>query len=89
MDTMIKTQIVLPEDLSRRFKKLVPARKRSRFIAEALESRLRNLKLLADLPRIAGAWSDRNHPDLRSQEGINRYLSRFRGRLGKHGRVPS
>jgi hypothetical protein len=35
-----KMTFTLPEDLAKRFIKRVPARKRSRFLAEALEDRL-------------------------------------------------
>ena len=77
----MKTQIVLPDDLAHELKAAVPIRRRSQFIAQAVESRLRLLKFQQALKTAAGAWTDHNHPDLKSQAGVNRYLSRFRERL--------
>jgi len=82
---MVKTQIVLPDELSEELKRTVPVRSRSRFIAEALEKQLQLMKFRRNLRRGAGAWSDRAHPDLHTQAGVNRYLARFRGRLRSGG----
>jgi hypothetical protein len=77
----MKTQIVLPEALGEELKRLVPTRKRSEFIAGAIESRIRMMKFRRALKDSAGAWTDRNHPGLRTQTDVNRHLARFRGRL--------
>lgn len=82
---MMKTQVVLPEELVSQLKEEVPIRKRSQFIAQAVEARLKALKFQRALQTARGCWSDRNHPELKTQAGINRYLSRFRSRLGRHG----
>lgn len=31
----------------------------------------------------AGAWSDKNHPELNSQEDVNRYLAELRASTAK------
>lgn len=82
---MLKTQVVLPEDLVAELKEAVPIRKRSQFIAQAVEARLKALKFQRALETAKGCWSDRGHPDLKTQAGVNRYLSRFRARLGRRG----
>lgn len=75
----MKTQIVLPDKLGEELKRTIPARRRSQFIAEALEKQLRVLKSQQVLRQTVGAWTDKNHPDLRTQADINRYLARLRG----------
>jgi len=79
----MKTQIVLPDDMARELKALIPARKRSAFIASALEKQLKMLRFRSALRKSAGAWSDHNHPELLARDGVSRYLARFRGRLGR------
>lgn len=75
----MKTQIVLPDELGVKLKQLIPARKRSLFIAEALEKQLRILKFQKVLKETAGIWSAKVHPDLKTQTGVNRYLAKIRG----------
>lgn len=82
---MLKTQVVLPEELVTELKGTVPIRKRSQFIAQAIEARLKALKFQRALKAAKGCWSDRSHPELKTQAGVNRYLSRFRARLGRRG----
>ena len=81
----MKTQIVLPDSLMSELKKCVPNRQRSRFIAEAVEERLRAIKVHKALEDSAGCWSDAKHPDLKSQGDVNRFLGRFRARLKRRG----
>ena len=80
----MKTQIVLPDPLAQDLKSAIPVRKRSQFIAEAIEAKLRSLRFRQALKTAAGCWSDKNHPQLKSQADINKYLSRFRGRFRRH-----
>jgi len=81
----MKTQIVLPDSLMSELRKSVPNRRRSRFIAEAVEERLRVIKFQKALKEAAGCWTDANHPDLKSQGDVNRFLGRFRARLKRRG----
>ena len=75
----MKTLIVLPDALSAELKQTIPARQRSRFISEAVEKQLRSLKFKKILKQTAGTWTDKNHPDMKTQAGINRHLGRIRG----------
>jgi len=81
----MKTQIVLPEPLMDELRKTIPNRRRSQFIAEAIEERLRAMKFQKALKESAGCWSDANHPDLKSQGDVNRFLRRFRARFKRRG----
>lgn len=75
----MKTQIVLPDELGEELKQLIPARKRSQFIAGAVEKQLHGLKFRRILKQTAGIWTDKAHPELKLQADINRYTARFRG----------
>ena len=81
----MKTQIVLSDSLMEELRRTVPNRRRSRFIAEAIEERLRVIKFQQALTESAGCWTDANHPDLKSQGDVNRFLGRFRARLKRRG----
>jgi hypothetical protein len=75
----MKTLIVLPDELGAELKRSIPARQRSRFVAEAVEKQLRSMKFRKVLKKTAGAWTDKNHPDMTTQTGINSHLGRIRG----------
>jgi metal-responsive CopG/Arc/MetJ family transcriptional regulator len=75
----MKTLIVLPDELAAELKQTIPARQRSRFISEAVEKQLRSMKFKKILKQTAGTWTDKNHPDMKTQAGINRHLGRIRG----------
>ena len=81
----MKTQIVLPDSLMNELRKTIPNRQRSRFIAEAIEEQLRAMKFRKALKESAGCWTDANHPDLKSQADVNRFLGRFRARFKRRG----
>lgn len=81
----MKTQIVLPEPLMDELRKTVPNRRRSQFIAEAIEERLRVVKFQKALKECAGCWTDAKHPDLKTQADVNRFLGRFRARFKRRG----
>jgi len=75
----MKTLVVLPDALGAELKHVIPARQRSRFISEAVEKQLRSLKFKKVLKQTAGTMTDKHHPDLKTQAGINRHLGRIRG----------
>lgn len=81
----MKTQIVLPDTLMAELRRAVPNRHRSHFIAAAVDKQLKILRFERTLNRTAGCWTDRNHPDLKTQADINRFLGRFRRRFRRHG----
>lgn len=69
-----KITITLPAALIARLNERVPARGRSRFIFEAIEERLAIEEQLAALDETAGAWTDENHPDMKTGQDIDRWL---------------
>ena len=73
-----KVTLTLPQSLLIRLDAAVPGRKRSRFIAEAIEERLAIAEQLAALEETAGAWSDERHPDMRSEADIDQWLTSLR-----------
>jgi len=84
---MMRTNVTLPEELVREIDRVAGRRKRSQFIVEAVRERLAKLRFSEALVQAAGAWSDENHPDLVTQEDINRYLRRARRATDKRIRA--
>ena len=72
-----RLNIRVPRQLAAELRRLVPARKRSQLIVAATTEAVARLKQQEAL-REDKIWSDESHPDLTSQEGINRYLREMR-----------
>jgi Arc/MetJ-type ribon-helix-helix transcriptional regulator len=73
-----KITVTLPQAVLARLRAHVPARQRSRFILEAIEERLELEEQIAALDETAGAWSDQHHPEMRTEEDIDCWLSNLR-----------
>ena len=73
-----KITVTLPRALLNRLDEHVAPRRRGRFIAEAIEERLALAEQSAALAETAGAWSDENHPDMRSGREIDEWLDNLR-----------
>jgi hypothetical protein len=58
----------------------IPARERTRFVEDVLARELRRLRLLGALEKAYGAWTDENHPELKTFEDINRWVAEGRKR---------
>jgi Arc/MetJ-type ribon-helix-helix transcriptional regulator len=84
-----KITVTLPAAMLARLDERVPARGRSRFIFEAIEDRLAIEEQLAALDETAGAWSDENHPDMKTDEDIDRWLTNLRASWGQVGSAVS
>ncbi|MCX7706885.1 MAG: ribbon-helix-helix domain-containing protein [Anaerolineae bacterium] len=82
---MQKITISLPKSLLARLNEHIPARRRSRFIAEAIEEQLALAEQMAVLDETAGAWSDANHPEMATEEDIDRWLVGLRSSWGQPG----
>lgn len=74
----IKTHVIFPAELLHAIDKTVGGRKRSRFIVEAAEEKLLEIKLRDALDASAGCWKDENHPDLKTEKDVRTYLKRAR-----------
>lgn len=83
MSELAKTHMLFPKPLLRKIDRAVGVGHRSRFVIEAAAEKLARLGFLAALKSSSGAWSSKRHPDLRSQEGVNRFLKKVRRRSSK------
>ena len=79
--TSVRMNILLPASLAKDLREAVPARKRARFVAEAVERELRRLRLQAALDASAGAWADADHPELADGPAIERWIAEGRAHL--------
>ena len=71
-----RTHIVIPEPLVTEIDRLVGKRGRSEFLARAAEKELRRLQQIRALEKVAGAWKDRDHPELK--DGAGGWVSELR-----------
>jgi hypothetical protein len=73
-----RVTIYFPKSLLDDLRKYVPARKRSAVIVEATEKEVERLKQIATLRRTAGAWKDKDYPQLATDEDIERFVHDLR-----------
>jgi metal-responsive CopG/Arc/MetJ family transcriptional regulator len=69
-----KAHLVLPRDLLKEVDQIAGKRKRSLFIAHATDEKLQRERFLKVLDETKGAWSDANHPELRTDRDIEKYV---------------
>jgi Arc/MetJ-type ribon-helix-helix transcriptional regulator len=61
-----RTHITLPEEVRADLDRLVEKRNRSRFITEAVRKALLIARQKEALREAAGAWKDKDHPELKA-----------------------
>ena len=61
-----RTHITLPEEVRADLDRLVEKRSRSRFIADAVRQALLIARQNEALRQAAGAWKDKDHPELKA-----------------------
>jgi metal-responsive CopG/Arc/MetJ family transcriptional regulator len=61
-----RTHIVIPESLATEIDRLVGKRGRSEFLTQAAEKELRRLQQIRALENVAGAWKDKDDPELKA-----------------------
>ena len=69
-----KTHLVLPRDILEQVDQIAGKRKRSLFIAQATQEKLERERFVRVLEGTKGAWSDKNHPELRTGRDIEKYV---------------
>ena len=79
----IRTHILFPEGLAKDLRRLIGRGRRSQFVSEATRERLRRVKLGLALEGAAGAWGDKEHPDLKTSDDIEVWIREIRGRDNK------
>ncbi len=73
-----KVTVTLPKGLIERLNEAVPSRKRSLFITEAIEEHLDLIEQISALEETVGVWSLDNHPTLKDDKGIDKWLKESR-----------
>lgn len=71
-----RTHIVIPEQLAEEIGTLVGKRGRSSFLIEASWKEVRRLRMLNALEGASGAWTDKDHPELKG--GATKYIEKIR-----------
>jgi metal-responsive CopG/Arc/MetJ family transcriptional regulator len=71
-----RTHIVIPEPLVNEIDRLVGKRGRSEFLTKAAEKELQRLHQIKALEGAAGAWKDKDHPEL--HEGAAQWVRELR-----------
>jgi hypothetical protein len=78
----VRINVLLPAEVAKTLREVVPPRKRARFVAEAVERELRRIQLEPALAASAGAWADADHPELADGPAIDRWIAEGRAQLG-------
>lgn len=82
-----RTHIVIPSQLVSQIDTLVGTRGRSAFLIQAAVKELARLRQLRALEAAAGAWKDKDHPELK--QGADRWVRKMRRESGrKLGQAP-
>jgi hypothetical protein len=71
-----RTHVVLSEQLVKEIDAVVGSRQRSSFISQAAEKELTRRRQLAALGAVAGAWKDKDHPELK--QGAAEWVRKLR-----------
>ena len=69
-----KAHLVIPHDILEEVDQIAGKRKRSLFIAEATREKLQRERFLKTLDETQGAWSDKNHPDLKTVRDMEKFI---------------
>ncbi len=75
-DVRRRINVTFPESLLDLMEDLIPSRERNAFIVAATERALQQARLQGTIRRLAErpAWSDADHPELATDEDVDRYV---------------
>ena len=73
-----KAHLGMPQEVLEEVDRIVGKRKRSLFITEAAREKLERERFLKTLDETKGAWTDKNHPDLRTDMDVKKYVRKKR-----------
>ncbi len=76
--------VTFPETVLQRLKDHVAPRERSAFIVQAVEEKLALQEQLAAIEETAGSWKDKDHPEMQTDEGIDRWLAELSSSWDEH-----
>jgi hypothetical protein len=74
----VRTTFVLPAETAKKLKEFIPDRKRSEFVAKAIEQYLMGVTYQQALELSFGKWKDDDYPHLRTQEDMERFICEMR-----------
>lgn len=77
-DRAAKLSITLPKELADEIRLTVPKRRVSAFFAEAIKRYMSQYKQKVALEKGFGAWSNENHPELKTPEDTIIYVRNLR-----------
>jgi metal-responsive CopG/Arc/MetJ family transcriptional regulator len=71
-----RTHVVIPEQLVKDIDHLVGSRQRSTFLTQAAEEKLMRYRQMEAIKAAAGAWKDKDHPELK--QGAAKWVAKMR-----------
>jgi hypothetical protein len=81
-----KAHLVLPREILEQVDQIAGKRRRSLFIAQATQEKLERERFVKVLEETKGAWSDKNHPELRTDRDMEKYVREKRETYHKRGK---
>lgn len=69
-----KAHLLIPREVLEEVDKIAGKRRRSLFIAQATKEKLERERFLKALEETKGAWSDKNHPELKTNKHVEQYV---------------
>lgn len=69
-----KAHLVIPQEVLEEVDRVAGKRRRSLFVAEATKEKLERERFLSVLEETSGAWTDSNHPELKTIKDVDRYV---------------
>ncbi len=78
-----KAHLVIPREILEEVDEVAGKKRRSLFIAQATLEKLEKERFSKALEETKGAWSDKNHPELRSARQMEKYVREKRRSYGK------
>jgi len=73
--------ITTSEEFAAELRRLIPRKQRSHFIEDAALEKLKALKQKKALSAAAGAWKDKDHPEI-AKAGVDNWLREIRSSWG-------
>lgn len=67
----VNSHLSIPGDILKSIDNLVDHRKRSKFITEITRKELKRIQMKKALESAAGAWKDKNHPEIQEKGTYN------------------
>ena len=83
----VRTNLLLPKELVDEVDRFAGARGRSRYVAEALRTKLKQDRLKEIVERTAGVWSAEDYPEFATSEMVVEWVRARRAEVTDDGRA--